>query len=246
MLSSFLGPVAEVKNVKSNVTHKENGNKTGKNKKQEDKLVNNEEAIFEIDDLDPTTKQTESLDLSSNDCEDGTVSQGQTQDPPSLKNEDQIDPESEVEASLTASDGEDTSEFKATKTASADSGSESSSSKGVNSEAASSRPQNVEYSFDVQVFTGNNRPVKTCCFCKEDGHVKEQCPDLRKPALIRLPPMTVQFGAVLDFVCKKCRGGCFHLILSEEEFENGDFTQKTHQIFPSTLRWRNIKNGYDF
>ena len=227
--------------MKSNVTHKEKDNKTGKNKKQEDKRVNNEEAIFEIDDLGPTTKQIESLDLSSNDCEDGTVSRGQTQDPPSLKNEDHIDPESEVKASLTTSDGEDASEFKATETA----GSESISSKGANSDAAASQ-QNVEYSFDVQVFTGNNRPVKTCCFCKEDGHVKELCPDLRKPALIRLPPMTVQFGAVLDFVCKKCRGGCFHLILSEEEFENGDFTQKTHQIFPSTLRWRNIKNGYDF
>ena len=26
-----------------------------------------------------------------------------------------------------------------------------------------------------------------------------------------------------------------------EEFENGGFTLKTHQIFPSTLRWRNLK-----
>ena len=192
------------------MAHKENGNKTGKNKKQEIKHVTNEETIFEIDDVDPTTKQIESLDLSSNNCEDGRVSQGQTQDPLSLKNEDQIGPESEVEASLTVSDGEDTSEFKATETASVDSGSESSSSKGVNSDAAASQ-QNVEYSFDVQVFTGNNRPVKTCCFCKEDGHVKEQCPDLRKPPLVRLPPMTPQFGAVLDFVCGKCRGECVRL-----------------------------------
>ena len=145
----------------------------------------------------------ESLDVSSNDCEDGSVSQGQTtQSSPSLKSKDQIDAEDEVKASMTASDGEDVSEFKATETAS---GGESSSSKAVNRGAAATQ-QNVEYKFDAQLFTGNNQPVKTCCFCKEDGHVKEQCPDLKKPALARLPPMTLQFSTVLDFVCRKCRG----------------------------------------
>lgn len=207
----FSGPVAEIKNVKSNLTHKKNDNKTGKTKKQEDKRVTNEEAIFEIDDLDPTTKQMETLDLSSNNCEDGSASQGQTtQDSPSLKSKDQIDADNEVEGNLTAADGEDASEFKLKQTASGDSGGESSSSKDVNSDAAATQ-QNVEYRFDVEVFTGNKQPVKTCCFCKEDGHVKEQCPDLRKPTLTRLPPMTQQFGAVLDFVCKKCRGECVHL-----------------------------------
>lgn len=152
----------------------------------------------------------ESLDVSSNDCEDGSVSRGQTQNPPSLKNKGQIDVESEVEANLTASDGEDASEFKPAETACADSECETSGSKVVNSDAAATQ-QNVEYRFDAQVFTGNNRPVKTCCFCKEDGHVREQCPDLRKPPLARLPPMTPQFGAVLDYVCRKCRGGCVHL-----------------------------------
>ena len=62
------------------------------------------------------------------------------------------------------------------------------------------------YRFDATIFRGKNRPVKTCCFCKEDGHVKTQCPDLRKPALRPLPPITPQFGAVLDYVCKTCRG----------------------------------------
>lgn len=150
----------------------------------------------------------ETLDLSSNNCEDGSASQGQTtQDSPSLKSKDQIDADNEVEGNLTAADGEDASEFKLKQTASGDSGGESSSSKDVNRDAAATQ-QNVEYRFDVEVFTGNKQPVKTCCFCKEDGHVKEQCPDLRKPTLTRLPPMTQQFGAVLDFVCKKCRGGC--------------------------------------
>lgn len=205
-----LGPVTEVKNVKSDISHKKNGNKTGKNKKQDDKHVTDEEAIFEIDDLDPATKQMESLDLSSNDCEDGSVSQRQTaQDSPSLKSKDQIDAEDEVEVNLSASDGEDASEVLAAETVSAGSRDESSSSKAANKDAATQ--QIVEYSFDAQVFRGNSRPVKTCCFCKEDGHVKEQCPDLRKPPLSRLPPMTPRFGAVLDFVCKKCRGVCIHL-----------------------------------
>jgi len=153
----------------------------------------------------------ESLDISSNDCEDGSASQEQTtQDSPTLKNKDQIDAENEIETNLTASDGEDASEFKTTETESADSGGESSSSKAVNNDTTSTQ-RNVEYRFDVQVFTGNKRPVKTCCFCKEDGHVKEQCPDLKKPALVRLPPMTPQFAAVLDFVCRKCRGGYVRL-----------------------------------
>ena len=59
--------------------------------------------------------------------------------------------------------------------------------------------------FDVQAFMGNSRPVRTCCYCKEDGHIKTQCPDLRKPPLRLLPPMTSQFGDVLDFACRTCR-----------------------------------------
>ena len=175
----------------------------------------------------------ESLNISSNDCEDGSASRGQTaQISPSLKNKDQTDADNEVEGNLTASDGEDGGEFKVTQTG--DSGGERGSSKDVNSDTAATQ-QNVEYRFDAQVFTGNNRPVKTCCFCKEDGHVKEQCPDLKKPVLVRLPTMTPQFAAVLDFVCKKCRGGCVplyslgrsvHVTLPwGREFENGGFTQ---------------------
>lgn len=201
-----LGPVTELKNVKSNTTNEKNGNKTGKAKKPEAKHVTEEEAIFETDDLDHTTKQMESLDLSSNDCEDSGASQGQTTQPsPSLKSKDQIDAENEVKASMTSSHGQDVGEFEATETASADPGGESSSSTAVNRGAAATQ-QNVEYRFDAQLFTGNNPPVKTCCFCKEDGHIKEQCPDLKKPALARLPPMTSKFSTVLDFVCKKCRG----------------------------------------
>ena len=35
-------------------------------------------------------------------------------------------------------------------------------------------------------------------------------------------------------------------ILSEEEFEKGGFNLKTHQMFPSTLRWRNLKKDIIF
>ena len=61
------------------------------------------------------------------------------------------------------------------------------------------------FRFDAQVFKGKSRPVRTCCFCKEDGHIKTQCPDLRRPPLRPLPPMTQQFGDVLDFACRTCR-----------------------------------------
>ncbi|XP_015775354.1 PREDICTED: terminal uridylyltransferase 7-like, partial [Acropora digitifera] len=66
--------------------------------------------------------------------------------------------------------------------------------------------EEVEYKFDPQIFRGNSRPVKTCCFCKKDGHIKENCPELKKPPLLKLPPMTPEFDALVDFACRTCRG----------------------------------------
>lgn len=163
-----------------------------------------------MDDLDSATKQVQSLDLSTNDCKGDSVSQRQTaKDSPSLKSNDQIDAENEVEITLNGSDCEDGSDSRATEATSADSREECHTSNAVNN-TTDTTPQDVVYRFDAQVFRGNSKPVKTCCFCKEDGHVKEQCPDLKKPKLSRLPPMTPRFGAVLDYVCKKCRGVCIH------------------------------------
>lgn len=192
-------------NVRSNLKF---DNKTGKNKKQESNVQADEEAIFQMEDLDSTIKQVESLNLSSNDSKDSSDSQRQiAKDSPSLKSKDQIDAENEVDISLNGSDCEEGSESTSTKTTSVCSRDEC-RIPNAESNASDAALQNVVYRFDAQVFRGNSRPVKTCCFCKEDGHVKEQCPELKKPPLCRLPPMTARFGAVLDYVCKKCRGRC--------------------------------------
>ena len=192
-------------NVRSNLKI---DNKAGKNKKQESNVQADEEAIFQMDDLDSTTKQVESLNLSSNDSKDGSDTQRQiAKDLPSLKSKDQIDAENEVDITLSGTDCEDGSDSTTTKTTSVCSQDECRSPNTVN-DASVAALQTVVYRFDAQVFRGNSRPVKTCCFCKEDGHVKEQCPDLRKPPMCPLPPMSPHFGAVLDYVCKKCRGRC--------------------------------------
>lgn len=44
-----------------------------KSKKQDSKEVTDDEGIFQLDDLDPLTKQMHSLDVSRNDCEDGDL-----------------------------------------------------------------------------------------------------------------------------------------------------------------------------
>lgn len=161
-----------------------------------------------MDDLDSVTKQVELLDVSNSDCKDGSVSQRQTaKDSPSLENKDKISTENEVEETLSESDREDDSDIRATKTTVPDSKEKYHNAVNNTTDAA---PQNFVYTFDAQVFRGNNEPIQTCCFCKMDGHVKEQCPDLRKPSLCRLPQMTARFGTVLDYVCKKCRGVCIH------------------------------------
>lgn len=179
-----------------------------KSKKQESKEVTDDEGIFQLDDLDPLTKQMHSLDVSRNDCEDGGLSQRQTKtNGASLKSKDQIETEIEVEVSLSGSEEE---EHRDSKTDSKEQNSKTDSkeqacrSSGKTSDVGVTQLK-VVYRFDAKVFQGNSKPVKTCCFCKEDGHVKDQCPDLRKPPLIVLPPMTPTFAQVLDFVCQTCR-----------------------------------------
>lgn len=168
-----------------------------KSKKQESKEVTDDEGIFQLDDLDPLIKQMHSLDVSRNDCEDGGLSQRQTKTN-GAKSKDQIETEIEVEVSLSGSEEE---EHRDSKT---DSKEQACRSSGKTSDVGVTQ-LNVVYRFDAKVFQGNSKPVKTCCFCKEDGHVKDQCPDLRKPPLIVLPPMTPTFAKVLDFVCQTCR-----------------------------------------
>ena len=76
--------------------------------------VNEEEAIFEMDDLDQITKQMQSLELAS---VDGAQSKGITQKPtgkdsPSRKSKDDSDTEDEAEITLSESDSEEASKLR--------------------------------------------------------------------------------------------------------------------------------------
>ncbi|RMX54461.1 hypothetical protein pdam_00013175 [Pocillopora damicornis] len=210
---------AKILKTSSKPSHKANDGKSVKSRKQESKEVTDDEGIFQLDDLDPLTKQMHSLDVSRNDCEDGGLSQRQTKtNGASLKSKDQIETEIEVEVSLSGSEEE---EHRDSKT---DSKEQACRSSGKTSDVGVTQ-LNVVYRFDAKVFQGNSKPVKTCCFCKEDGHVKDQCPDLRKPPLIVLPPMTPTFAKVLDFVCQTCRRARLFLFGSSKNgfgFRNSD------------------------
>ncbi|XP_022810326.1 uncharacterized protein LOC111347343, partial [Stylophora pistillata] len=186
------GSNTDIQNTSSKPAHKKNDSKSVKTKKQESKAAAIDEDIFQMDDLDLLTKQMRSMDVSSNDCEDGGSSQRQTKKKgTSLKSKAQDDAEIEVEISWGGSKEDDNR-----------------NSKTDSEEQAcgvADKSKDIVYRFDTKIFQGNSNPVKTCCFCKEDGHVKDQCPDLQKPSLIALPPMTPMFAKVLDFVCQTCR-----------------------------------------
>lgn len=172
-----------------------------KTEKQESKAASVDEDIFQMDDLDPLTKQMRSMDVSSNDCEDGGFSQRQTKKKDSsLKSKAQDDAEIEVEISLSGSKEDDDRNSKT------DSGEQAC--------GVGDKSKDIVYRFDTKIFQGNSKPVKTCCLCKEDGHVKDRCPALQKPPLIALPPMTPMFAKVLDSFCQTCRAD-FELKKSE-------------------------------
>ena len=193
------GSNTEIQNTSSKPPHKKNDSESVKTKKQESKAAAIDEDIFQMDDLDLLTKQMRSMDVSSNDCEDGGFSKRQTKKKgSSLKSKAQDDAEIEVEISLSGSKEDDNR-----------------NSKTDSEEQAcgvADKSKDIVYRFDTKIFQGNSKPVKTCCVCKEDGHVKDRCPGLQKPPLIpliALPPMTPMFAKVLDFVCQTCRGVYF-------------------------------------
>ncbi|PFX21554.1 Terminal uridylyltransferase 4 [Stylophora pistillata] len=200
-LRSNRGSNTEIRNTSSKSPHKKNDSKSVKTKKQESKAAAVDEDIFQMDDLDPLTTQMRSMDVSSNDCEDGGFSQRQIKKKgSSLKSKVQDDAEIEVEISLSGSKEDDNR-----------------NSKTDSEEQAcgvADKSKDIVYRFDAKIFQGNIKPVKTCCICKKDGHVKDRCPDMQKPFLIALPPMTPMFAKVLDSFCQTCRAD-FELKKSE-------------------------------
>lgn len=227
----------EIQNTSSKPPHKKNDSKSVKTKKQESKAAAIDEDIFQMDDLDLPTKQMRSMDVSSNDCEDGGSSQRQTKKKgSSLKSKAQDDAEIEVEIRLSGSIEDDNRNSKIDPEEQAC--------------GVADISKDIVYRFDTKIFQGSSKPVKTCCFCKEDGHVKDRCPDLQKPPLIALPPMTPMFAKVLDFVCQTYR--------ANNEFEKSEvfYREKVLRNLESYIKrqypearlflFGSSKNGFGF
>ena len=73
--------------------------------------------------------------------------------------------------------------------------------------------KNFDFNFEEKILRGGLKHEVTCSFCKCDGHVMDRCPDkLRKTLpLTKLPPMTQRYAALLDRVCRNCKGEPFYL-----------------------------------
>nr|XP_009858669.1 terminal uridylyltransferase 4 isoform X1 [Ciona intestinalis] len=60
----------------------------------------------------------------------------------------------------------------------------------------------TRYEFTNKVITGGHYPVKVCVLCKNEGHVRKDCPDEAKVMdLVELPPITKSLLNALDRVC---------------------------------------------
>ena len=71
-----------------------------------------------------------------------------------------------------------------------------------------SRHLSTSFKFEMDILRGGGKHQVTCSYCKLDGHVKDSCPEKmrEKIPLMRLPPVTMQFAALLERVCRACKG----------------------------------------
>ncbi|XP_068677425.1 terminal uridylyltransferase 4-like isoform X2 [Montipora foliosa] len=240
--------LSKVPSVEANTfTKNKSNNRDLKVNKRERELENREDGIFEMDDLDNTTKQIpvesmENCDVDSAQKEISSQEQGK-------KNFDQNDTGEDIEITLSESESEKQPGILGDAGGGVDLR-EKNSLVRYKDRTNITAEQEVEYRFDAQVFRGNSRPIKTCCYCKEDGHVKESCPDLRKPSLKKLPPITAEFGALLDYVCTTCRAD---FEFDKEEVAYRERVLKNlegyiHEIFPDARLYLfgSSKNGFGF
>ena len=141
-----------------NISAKKNENKVSPNKEQETKCDNHEEAIFEMDDLDNTTKQMQSIELST---VDGvplkSTSQEQTgEGSPSLNAKDDSGKEEEIEITLSGSESEDVNDSRGGRDTDGDSREKGCNTNlGVNNTAVTAA-QDIVYRFAFLLLSQNN------------------------------------------------------------------------------------------
>ncbi|NWU38121.1 TUT7 uridylyltransferase, partial [Hylia prasina] len=107
------------------------------------------------------------------------------------------------------------------------------------------------YQFSKQAFTKGKSPTVVCSLCKQEGHLKNDCPeDFKKIELDPLPPLPHKFSVILDQVCVQCYHDFApnivedqareHIRQSLEIFIRQDFPGTKLDLFGSS------KNGFGF
>jgi hypothetical protein len=91
-------------------------------------------------------------------------------------------------------------------TISKNTGTEPSNNLDTNKLTSSAMPKQIMYEFQLEILSGGKRPEVQCQYCKKDGHMSSRCPDLKKPTLKALQPLTSRLDELVTSVCSKTRG----------------------------------------
>ncbi|KAI1900101.1 hypothetical protein AGOR_G00046560 [Albula goreensis] len=112
-------------------------------------------------------------------------------------------------------------------------------------------PSLLRYEFNKHVFTRGKSHAIVCSLCKQDGHLKRDCPeDFKRVELDPLPPMTPKFLKILNEVCVQCYRDFApdeleervreHILQDLEKHIRGQFEGAKLRLFGSS------KNGFGF
>ncbi|XP_077572391.1 terminal uridylyltransferase 4 isoform X2 [Stigmatopora nigra] len=112
--------------------------------------------------------------------------------------------------------------------------------------------EDFQYVFDKKIFTGGKPPNVVCSICKQDGHLKEQCPDdFKKIELKLLPPMDSHFKEILDGLCKLCHSELAPTDAEQDKREQilvnlERFIRKEYNDKAQLCLFGSSKNGFGF
>lgn len=236
-------PRREVENVDKNAhTEKKNNKEPLKDSNRKAEFASAEEEMLALKSSDLITKQIESTKICDvhGELKEGSSRVKDVKNLAKLQSNGLSDTEDDIVITLSETESEK----------SVKAGAESKDVARESRKTKISTVEEVEYKFDPQIFRGNSRPVKTCCFCKKDGHIKENCPELRKPPLLKLPPMTPEFDVMVDLACRTCRAdfefGKAEVAYREDVVKN--LEKYIHELFPDAklFLFGSSKNGFGF